>query len=157
MRTVLIAVLAFVLMEPVTCAMHRFVMHGLGRRLHASHHRLRRAHWEANDLFPVMFAGVVMTALALAYDTSWEGAVVPAAFGVTGYGAVYAMVHDLYIHRRFGVLQRSVPVLDRLAAAHRVHHLYGGAPYGMLLPVVPAELRARAEHTARNPLVVAGS
>ena len=41
----------------------------------------------------------------------------------------------------------------RLAEAHRIHHLYGGAPYGMLLPVVPAELRERANHTDRNPLV----
>jgi beta-carotene 3-hydroxylase len=157
MRTVLVAILAFVLMEPVTCGVHRFVMHGFGARLHTSHHRVRRTRWEANDLFPVLFAGAVMTALAFGYDTSWEGTVVPAAVGVTAYGVVYGVVHDLYIHRRFGVLRVTVPLLDRLAEAHRIHHLYGGAPYGMLLPVVPAELRARAARTTRNPLVAAGS
>ena len=42
--------------------------------------------------------------------------------------------------------------LDRLADAHRIHHLYNAAPYGMLLPIVPSELRERAERTDRNPL-----
>ena len=30
------------------------------------------------------------------------------------------------------------PLLDRLAAAHELHHRFGGAPYGMLVPIVPA-------------------
>jgi hypothetical protein len=32
-----------------------------------------------------------------------------------------------------------------LRAAHNVHHLFGEAPYGFLAPVVPRELRARAD------------
>ncbi len=64
----------------------------------------------------------------------------------------YALVHDGYIHRRLGVFgARRIPALDRLADAHRIHHLYNAAPYGMLAPVVPAELRARAAGTDRDP------
>jgi beta-carotene 3-hydroxylase len=71
--------------------------------------------------------------------------------GVTAYGAVYALVHDVYVHGRLPVFRgRRVPVLDRLAAAHRIHHLFNGEPYGMLLPVVPRQLRARAA-AARDP------
>ena len=62
-------------------------------------------------------------------------------------------MHDVYIHGRVGwVRGRRIAVLDRLADAHRIHHLYNGAPYGMLVPIVPADLRARAEHTDRDPL-----
>jgi beta-carotene 3-hydroxylase len=57
--------------------------------------------------------------------------------GVTAYGAAYAFVHDVVIHRRtlagLGVGGR----LARLRDAHAVHHCSGGAPYGMLWPVVP--------------------
>ena len=49
-----------------------------------------------------------------------------------------------------GSLRRAA--LDHLAEAHRIHHLYGRAPYGMLVPVVPAELRERASRTERDPL-----
>ena len=39
MQNVLIATLAFVLMEPFTYCAHRWVMHGLAKFLHESHHR----------------------------------------------------------------------------------------------------------------------
>ena len=35
-------------------------------------------------------------------------------------------------------------VLDHLADAHRIHHLRNGAPFGMLWPVVPRDLRESA-------------
>jgi beta-carotene 3-hydroxylase len=150
---VLLAGATFVAMEPLTAAAHRWVMHGIGRRLHDSHHRRVASRWEANDWFPVMFATVVVVGLWLGFNVDRLGALVPVGVGVTLYGAAYALVHDVYIHGRlrwFG--DRRVWLLDRLAAAHRVHHLYGGAPYGMLLPVVPADLRARAARTDRDPL-----
>ena len=77
------------------------------------------------------------------------------AVAVTFYGMAYGLVHDGYIHRRLGVFgTRRIPTLDRLADAHRIHHLYNAAPYGMLAPVVPAELRERAAATDRDPFAV---
>lgn len=150
-----LVVMAFVVMEPVTAATHRFVMHGVGERLHRSHHRRPGSHrWEANDWFPVAFSSIVMAALWLGFNRDGFGGLVAISIGVTGYGAAYALVHDGYIHGRLpGVGHHRIEILDRLAEAHRIHHLFGRAPYGMLLPVVPAELRARAARTARNPLV----
>jgi beta-carotene 3-hydroxylase len=153
MRTMLLALGAFVAMEPVTAATHRWVMHGVGERLHRSHHRRHAGRWEANDAYPVMFAAVVCLGLFVGFNQPGWADLVPVGVGVTAYGAAYALVHDVYIHRRlrwFG--DRRVPALDRLADAHRIHHLYGGAPYGMLLPIVPAELRERARRTDRDPL-----
>lgn len=135
---VLVAVVAFVLMEPITAATHRFIMHGPGRVFHRSHHRRGSTGWEANDVFPVVFAALVMIALAVGFNVRSASVLVPVGVGVTLYGACYALVHDIYIHRRlqwFG--DRQVPVLDRLAAAHRVHHDRNSGPYGMLLPLVP--------------------
>ncbi len=65
MTDVLVAVAALVLMEPVTALAHRFVMHGFGMGWHRSHHESPRTVLEANDLFPVVFAGVTIVILAI--------------------------------------------------------------------------------------------
>ena len=146
-------VVAFAAMEPLTAATHRWVMHGVGERVHRSHHRVRHGRWEANDAYPVMFAAVVCVGLWVGFNQPGWAGLVPVGVGVTLYGLAYALVHDVYIHGRVGVFGgHRVAILDRLAAAHRVHHLYNGAPYGMLLPIVPAELRERARRTDRDPL-----
>lgn len=146
-----LAIGAFAVMEPVTAATHRWVMHGIGERLHRSHHRVRRRGWEANDAYPVMFAAVVCLGLWAGFNQPGLAGLVPVGVGVTLYGAAYATVHDVYIHGRLGRLDpvggRRVAHLERLAAAHRIHHLHGGAPYGMLLPIVPRHLRERAGNT----------
>jgi beta-carotene 3-hydroxylase len=145
---VLAGAVGFVLMEPATYAAHRWVMHGIGWSLHRSHHRRRvvrswRDQFEANDWFPVIFAGATVTALAAGTGRPSLRLLVPVAVGVTAYGAAYAAVHDVYIHGRFARLP-VLPVLERLRRAHGLHHRYGGEPYGMLCPIVPRALKARA-------------
>ena len=152
--TILIASIAFVIMEPLTAATHRWVMHGVGEFLHRSHHRSMLRRFEANDWYPVMFAAIVNFGFFAGLNWNGFGALVPVSIGITAYGAAYALVHDVYIHGRLNwFANRQVATFDRLAEAHRIHHLYNAAPYGMLAPVVPAALRERASHTARNPLV----
>ncbi len=151
--TILIAVLAFVLMEPFTAATHRWVMHGIGEFLHRSHHAQLRRRFEANDWYPVGFAVVVNVGFFAGFNWNGFGSLVPVGIGITAYGAAYALVHDVYIHGRIGWFAgRTVAPFDHLAEAHRIHHLYNAAPFGMLLPVVPTELRDRAGRTTRNPL-----
>jgi beta-carotene 3-hydroxylase len=145
---VIAGAIGFALMEPATYAAHRWVMHGIGWSLHRSHHRRRtvrswRDQFEANDWFPVMFAGVTVTAIAAGTTQPSLRLLVPVAIGVTTYGAAYAAVHDVYIHGRFARLP-VLPVLERLRWAHGLHHRYGGEPYGMLCPIVPSALKVRA-------------
>ncbi len=143
MRSVVLVIAAFAVMEPVTAATHRFVMHGPGLVLHRSHHRRSHRGWERNDAYPVMFAALVCVGLWLGFHTPHLAELVPIGLGVTAYGAAYAVVHDVYIHHRlrwFG--GRRVRGLERLAAAHELHHRFGGAPFGMLVPIVPRRLRA---------------
>lgn len=148
-----VGVLAFVAMEPITAATHRWVMHGVAERLHRSHHRVgRRPGWESNDWFPVVFAAIVNLAFVAGFNVEGFGLLVPAAIGVTLYGAAYGYVHDVVIHGRLARLPRpDSAVVDHLVEAHRIHHLYGAAPYGMLVPVVPADLRRRAVASDRDP------
>jgi beta-carotene 3-hydroxylase len=146
--SLLAGLLGFALMEPATYAAHRWVMHGIGWSLHRSHHRSRvivswRDQVEANDWFPVMFAGVTIVAIAAGTTHPSVHVLVPVAAGVTIYGAAYAFVHDVYIHGRFARLPIVRP-LERLRRAHSLHHRYGGEPYGMLCPIVPRALREKA-------------
>lgn len=151
MPDLLLAAVAFLAMEGVTYLAHRFVMHGFGLGWHRSHHQRRTGRFERNDLYPLVFAVVTIAAMAVGASVRSAGALVPVGAGVTAYGAAYLFVHDVYVHRRLPWFRSRWALLDRLGAAHRVHHLYGGEPYGMLLPFVPSDLRERAAGTARSP------
>ena len=152
-----IAMLAFALMEPITAATHRWVMHGIGEFLHRSHHRQQQTRWEANDWYPVVFAAIVNVAFLVGFNVDGFAGLVPIGIGVTAYGAAYALVHDVYIHSRLSWFEgMRIEAFERLADAHRIHHLYNAAPYGMLMPITPAKLRERAGRTDRNPLARTG-
>lgn len=137
--------LGFLVMEPVTAALHRLVMHGFGWGWHRDHHQARGRRLERNDRYPIVFAcavGVILIAGGLV-DQLWF--LMPIGYGVTAYGAAYAVVHDLAIHRRLGPVRPRGAWLDRLADAHAEHHRTNGAPYGMLWPV-----RARNAEQVRS-------
>jgi beta-carotene 3-hydroxylase len=155
MRAVLLVLAGFVLMEPVTYAVHRWVMHGPGRRVHASHHRSRSTPGlELNDLYPVGVACVVMIAMAAGFNLPGFAPLVWIAVGITAYGLAYAAVHDVYIHGRLPLFRgRRFRVLDQLAEAHRMHHVFGREPYGMLLPiVVTTSASQRSRDRSRLPV-----
>lgn len=52
------------------------------------------------------------------------------------FGCAYMFVHDGLVHKRFPVGPISkVPYLQKVAAAHKLHHSekYDGKPFGMFL------------------------
>ena len=144
MTTVLLAIAAFVAMEGVSYATHRWVMHGPGLVWHRSHHAPPSGRVERNDLFPLFFAAVGIALFALGagpVPLLWGPAI-----GVTAYGATYALVHDVVIHRRLPFPALRWRYLAWVREAHREHHLGGAEPYGMLLPLLrrPPRERQRA-------------
>ncbi|MCU1346497.1 MAG: fatty acid hydroxylase [Acidimicrobiia bacterium] len=144
MRFVIVFVVAAVAMEPLAALLHRGVMHAFGWGWHRSHHQRRGGTWERNDLFPVVFAGATIAVMA-AGAAFGRKELIAAGAGVTAYGLLYLIVHDLCIHGRF--VGRPVGrrrYVRYVRSAHRVHHLYNAAPYGFLSPIVPGELRRRA-------------
>ena len=137
-------------MEGVSYLTHRFVMHGFGIGLHRSHHDTGTGGFERNDLYPLMFSSVAIAAFAAGTAGSIH-ALVLVGTGITLYGVSYLFVHEIYIHRRLGLVKGRYRLLEWMKASHRIHHLYGGEPFGMLLPLVPAALRRKAETATWDP------
>jgi len=138
-----VATVAFLSMEPVAALVHRRVMHGRGWNWHRSHHARTRATVEGNDAYPLLIGAGVFAVMLVGHLVDpwrpllWIGA------GLTAYGLAYALVHDLLVHQRLGALPLAGSRYVRwVAQAHAHHHDDNGAPYGFLVPVVPASRRA---------------
>jgi beta-carotene 3-hydroxylase len=144
MNELLIFVSSFALMELVSYLAHRYIYHGIGWKLHKSHHEPRKGMFEWNDIFPMTFAAITMILLLYALAEPGRSELAAAGFGVMAYGLVYFFVHDLYIHRRARWLKLRIPFLQRLKQAHAIHHRYGGEPYGLLIVISPERLRAHS-------------
>ena len=132
-----IVLFTFLVMEAVTWATHKYVMHGLLWYLHEDHHRKRPGFFEKNDAFFVIFA--VPSFLCILFGTLrelyWLQAI---GFGVMAYGAAYFLVHDVIIHHRFKWFTRSNNTYVRaIRWAHKMHHRHldkhEGESFGMLL------------------------
>jgi beta-carotene 3-hydroxylase len=149
--TLVVALGCFVGMEVVSYLLHRFVMHGAGWRVHADHHVPSPGRFERNDLYPASFSVLAIALFAIGTTVPALGVLLAAGIGMTMYGLAYFYVHEVHVHRRLPVPRRRWTYLVWLERQHRVHHLYGGEPYGMLLPLVPRELRARAAADEREP------
>lgn len=147
----LVALAAFVGMEAVSYLLHRFVMHGPGWRVHADHHMPTTGGFERNDLYPASFSLLAIALFAAGTTVPALHLLVAAGIGMTLYGVAYFYVHEIYVHGRLPLPRRRWAYLRWLERQHRIHHLYGGEPYGMLLPLVPRELRARAATDEREP------
>ena len=104
MGALLVVILAFVAMEPITYAVHRWVMHGPGRRIHVSHHRARAGRFEANDLYPVAFAAVVGAGLVVGFNVDGWGVLVPIGIGAT----VSAFAHLAMARTTIGITPRAL-------------------------------------------------
>ena len=143
MMPFVVAVAAFLVMEPVAALVHRSVMHRRGWGWHRSHHGRPRPGFEGNDGYPLVMAALTIAAMLAGRMVAdlrpllWIGA------GVTAYGLAYVSVHDLLVHQRLGRLPLADSRYVRwVAAAHGRHHDDGGAPYGFLAPLVPAVRRS---------------
>lgn len=113
---------ALLAMEMVAYLAHRFIMHGPLWFLHRSHHVPHHRRFEANDLFAVLFAipSIICIHQGVVHDR-WL--LLPIGLGMTGYGVVYFLFHDVIVHRRLKLrrLPRSA-YLRRIIRAHMVHH-----------------------------------
>jgi beta-carotene 3-hydroxylase len=147
----LIVLAALVTMEAVSYLTHRFVMHGFGFGLHKSHHVNRDGGFEMNDLYPMMFSSVAILSFTAGTFLPAVRPLVLVGIGITLYGVAYLFVHEIYIHRRMWTIRRRYRLLEWMKASHRIHHLFGGEPFGMLLPIVPRALRERAAAVPYEP------
>jgi len=139
-------------MEGVAYASHRWIMHGPGWLLHASHHRERQGTFELNDLYAFIFAIPSIVLLLGGVQLGWGDWATWVGAGIAGYGAIYFGFHDVIVHRRVPhrYVARSA-YMKRIVQAHRLHHAttgkHGSVSYGFLW--APSAVRLK-QQLARN-------
>jgi len=154
-RGLLMLLFTIAAMEAVAYAAHRWIMHGPGWILHASHHRPRTGLFEANDWYAAIFAlpsiALFWWGIGLGHGAgfAWVGG------GVAAYGAIYFGFHDVIVHRRIG--HRYVPrssYMKRIVQAHRLHHAIetkqGTVSFGFLYAAQAHVLKAQLADIRRS-------
>ena len=154
---ILLFIATIAVMEGVAYAAHRWVMHGPGWFLHASHHRPREGRWELNDLYAVIFAIPSIALLYAGVQLGWGAAYVWVGAGIAAYGAIYFGFHDVIVHQR--VPHRYVArssYMKRIVQAHRLHHAvetkHGTVSFGFLWAPRPEDLKAELKRRGRAGL-----
>ena len=142
-------------MELFAYAAHRWIMHGPGWFLHASHHRPRTGNWELNDLYAVIFAIPSFVLLLGGVQLGWWPGCTWIGAGIAAYGAIYAGFHDVIVHRRLA--HRYVPrsaYMKRIVQAHRLHHVVetkaDSVSFGFLWAPKPEDLKAELARRGRK-------
>lgn len=145
-------VLTVAFMELFAYAMHRWVMHGPGWFLHASHHRERTGWFELNDAYAAIFALPSIALIWAGVHGGWGPKATAIGAGIAAYGAIYFGFHDWIVHRRLPhrIVPRS-PYFKRIVQAHRLHHVIasrkGAVSFGFLYAPPISRLLAELEQS----------
>lgn len=121
----LIVILTFCAMEFMAWFAHKYIMHGWLWRWHKDHHdpKFKEGHFfEKNDLFFMVFAipSAASYIIGLATPHLW---LLFVGIGISIYGLVYFLIHDVYIHRRFKWFKQLDNRYSRaILRAHGKHH-----------------------------------
>lgn len=159
--SLLLFVATIIGMEGFAYVAHRWIMHGPGWFLHASHHRPRSGNWELNDLYAAIFAVPSFVLLLGGAQLGWWPGFIWIGAGIAAYGAIYFGFHDIIVHKRLNhrYLPKSV-YMKRIIQAHRLHHVVetkgGNVSFGFLYAPKPealkAELKRRGHAGVRAPV-----
>ena len=123
---VMITLAAVAAMEFVAWFAHKYIMHGLLWIWHEDHHKPHHekdGFFEKNDLFFLVFA--IPSAASYICGFTYPGYfwLVFIGIGISIYGLIYFLVHDVYIHRRFKWFKQLDSKYSRgILRAHGAHH-----------------------------------
>ena len=177
----LLVLITLIVMEFAVATFHQHFMHGIGWEWHESHHvshkvvRLNypsqhtsgkantnfnneiveKAGVEKNDLYAVIFAGVTLLLFVFTTQFSslwWIGV------GISLYGFLYALMHDVIVHRRLNLRWKPRNAyLVRLVKAHHLHHAMRvkehGISFGFLYAPPLHTLHAQLRTNVKNKIV----
>ncbi len=136
---VLITIAAVVCMEFTAWFAHKYIMHGFLWSWHEDHHQphLKDGFFEKNDLFFLVFAIPSASCYIIGSSTShfWVFFI---GVGISIYGLIYFLIHDVYIHRRFKWFKQLDSKYSRaILRAHGAHHAKqekeDGESFGLLV------------------------
>ena len=113
---------AFFFMELVAWAAHKYLMHGPLWSVHRDHHQPTGNRFQRNDWFFLIFAIPAWQCIMLGFIF---GSVlsIGIGFGISLYGIVYFLFHEVLIHRRLNWLDNfHNSYFEAVRAGHRAHH-----------------------------------
>lgn len=122
---VLIVLATIVIMEFVAWSAHKYIMHGFLWIWHEDHHKPHHekdGFFEKNDLFFLVFAipSAISYIVGLSTPHFW---LLFVGIGISIYGLIYFLIHDVYIHQRFKWFrQLDSPYSRAILRAHGAHH-----------------------------------
>lgn len=134
-----IAIFVFVFMEFVAWFTHKYIMHGLLWYFHKDHHtHENKGVFEKNDFFFLIFAIPGSICIMYGIEIGISNFVFWIGLGITVYGMAYFFVHDLFIHQRIKVLNKTKnKYLLAIRKGHKAHHKKigkeDGECFGMLI------------------------
>ena len=135
-----ITLLTVFIMEFVAWWAHKYIMHGFLWSWHEDHHKPHTVEgfFQKNDLFFLVFA--IPSAASYILGSAVEG-LFPLFFvgvGISIYGLIYFLIHDVYIHQRFKWFKQLDNRYSRaILRAHGAHHAKqdkeDGVSFGLLI------------------------
>ncbi len=138
-------------MEFVAWAAHKYLMHGFLWIWHKDHHKPhheKNGFFEKNDLFFLVFTipSAISYIVGLSTPQSW---LLYVGIGISIYGLIYFLIHDVYIHQRFRWFRQLDSSYSRgILRAHGAHHARQTKEdcesFGLLI-VAPKYFRKRSE------------
>jgi beta-carotene 3-hydroxylase len=121
----LITLAAVVGMEFMAWFTHKYVMHGFLWNWHEDHHKPyheTEGFFQKNDRFFLVFAVPSATCYISSVLTPYSE-LLYVGIGISIYGLIYFLVHDVYIHQRFKWFrQLDNPYSRAILRAHGAHH-----------------------------------
>lgn len=146
--TVLAAVVG---MEFMAWFAHKYVMHGFLWSWHEDHHNpeMKDGFFEKNDLFFLVFAIPSAACYMLGSLYADYRLLLFIGIGISIYGLIYFLIHDVYIHQRFKWFRQLDGKYSRaILRAHGAHHKHRGKEDGEsfgLLVINPKYFKKRSE------------
>ena len=136
----LIILTSVLAMEFVAWFTHKYVMHGLLWNWHEDHHKphLKDGFFERNDRFFIVFALPSFLCYLFGGLFDQYGLLLDVGIGISIYGLLYFLVHDVYIHQRFKWFRQLDSKYSRaILRAHGAHHAKqnkeDGESFGLLI------------------------
>ena len=135
-----ITLAAVLAMEFAAWFTHKYVMHGFLWNWHEDHHKPhqeKEGFFEKNDLFFLVFA-IPSAACYMIGSMTPHFWLFFVGVGISIYGVIYFLIHDVYIHRRFKWFKQLDGDYSRaILRAHGAHHAKrtkeDGESFGLLI------------------------
>lgn len=121
-----ITLATILIMEFVAWFAHKYVMHGWLWNWHEDHHQPhhdKEGFFEKNDLFFLVFAIPSAASYIIGLNVNGWFWLTFVGIGISIYGLIYFLIHDVYIHQRFKWFRQLDSRYSRaILRAHGAHH-----------------------------------